>query len=192
MSRMTTLKSVCRWLAAALVLLTALPACSSKASSQEAPDFTLLNLNGDEVHLSDYRGKVVLLNFFATYCPPCRMEMPEFVDLQREYGPKGFKVIAVSVDEDPQQVLPPFIQRMGLNFPVLMATSKVIADYGNIYALPQTFVIDRQQRIVRHFTGMITRSMVEPLIKDVLGLNEGGTEAKGRKPPTEEGKQGAR
>ncbi len=172
-------KTGLRGLAIATLLLALLPACSSTASSQEAPDFTLLNLNGDEVHLSDYRGKVVLLNFFATYCPPCRMEMPEFVELQKEYGPKGFAVIAISVDEDGQRVLPPFIQRLGLNFPVLLATSKVIADYGNIYALPQTFIIDRDQRVVRHFTGMVTRAMIEPLIKDALGAKEkekeGGT-----------------
>ncbi len=159
-------------LALALAFVTTLTACNSTASSQQAPDFTLLNLNGDEVRLSDYRGKVVLLNFFATYCPPCRMEMSDFVRLQNKYAKDGFTVIAISVDENAPSVLPPFIQRLKLNFPVLLATSKVIADYGNIYALPQTFLIDKEQKVVKHYTGMITEAIIEPLIKEALGLEK--------------------
>ncbi len=158
-----------RYILFAASFLVVISACNSNARTQQAPDFTLLNLNGDEVRLSDYKGKVVLLNFFATYCPPCRMEMADFVRLQNKFADKGFTVIAISVDENGPFVLPGFIQRLGLNFPVLMATSKVIADYGNIYALPQSFLIGRDQKIIKHYTGMITEAIIEPLIKEALG-----------------------
>ena len=145
-----------------------LPACQGKTDTSHAPDFTLLNLAGDTVNLSDYKGKVVILNFFATYCPPCRMEMPDFVELQKEYGKKDFTVIAISVDNDGERVLPPFVERLGINFPVLLATSKVLADYGNIYALPVTFVLDKEHKIVKKFTGMINKDEMKPIIEGLL------------------------
>lgn len=133
-----------------------------------APDFTLLNLEDEVVSLSDFKDKPVLINFFATYCPPCRMEMPDFVKLVNQYGDKGFTVIAISVDQNPKQVLPPFIDTLKLNFPVLVATSKVLDDYGNVYALPASFMLDKQHHIIRQFKGMVTEEDIIPLIKASL------------------------
>jgi len=155
----------------AILVFVVLVACQSKADEAKAPNFSLLNLQGDLVSLSDYKGKVVLLNFFATYCPPCRIEMSDFVELQRKYGPKGFVVLAISVDQNPHIVLPRFVEAMRLNFPVLIATSKVLEDYGDIYALPVTFIIDRDQKIMKRFLGMVTKDMVEPLIEKALGIS---------------------
>ncbi len=149
--------------------LTLLFACQSKADSNKAPDFTLLNLNGDTVSLTDYKGKVILLNFFATYCPPCRAEIPDFVKLQDRYGSKGFVVIGISVDPNGMQILPNFISKLRINYPVLLATNKVLRDYGNIDLLPTTFIIDREQKIIKQFTGMVTDSDVAPIIKKALG-----------------------
>jgi len=164
---MSQIKSIFLVLLVSFVIL--LPACQGKADDESrAPDFTLLNLAGDTVNLSDYRGKVVLINFFATYCPPCRMEMPDFVKLQARYAGKGFSVIAISVDNEPQKMLPPFVERMGLNFPVLLATTKVLKDYGNIYALPVTFILDRDHKIVKKITGMVDQEELEPVIEDLL------------------------
>ncbi len=151
-----------------IFMITLIPACQGKADSSRAPDFDLLNLQGNIVSLKDYRGKVVLLNFFATYCPPCRMEIPDFIRLQDKYASKGFVVIGISVDQNGERILPDFIRRLGINYPVLLATQKVLKDYGNIYALPSTFIIDRNQDIVKHFTGLVTPSDVEPLIKKAL------------------------
>ncbi len=151
-----------------ITVVTLLPACQGEADESHAPDFTLLNLTGNTVNLSDYRGKVVLLNFFATYCPPCRMEMPDFVELQEKYGKKGFTVVAISVDNEPEKVLPSFIERLGLNFPVLLATTKVLRDYGNIYALPVTFILDRDHKIVKKITGMVNQDELDPIIEDLL------------------------
>ncbi len=149
-----------------------LSACQGKTDTSHAPDFTLLNLAGDTVNLSDYKGKVVIINFFATYCPPCRMEMPDFVDLQKQFGSQDFTVLAISVDNDGEKVLPPFIEKLGINFPVLLATSKVLADYGNIYALPVTFVLDKEHKIVKKIMGKINKEELTPLIKELLGTNK--------------------
>ncbi len=154
--------------AACLVLLILMPACQGKTEMSQAPEFTLLNLSGDTVNLSDYKGKVVLINFFATYCPPCRMEIPDFIKLQKEFGPAGFVVIGISVDNDGEQVLPPFVERLGINYPILLATTKVLRDYGNIYALPVTFILDRDHRIVQKITGMVDEDELRPVIEELL------------------------
>lgn len=149
-----------------------MPACQGKADDSHAPDFTLLNLSDNTVNLSDYRGKVVLINFFATYCPPCRMEMPTFIELQRKYGPKGFVIIGISVDNDPHKVLPLFIEQLGINFPVLLATNKVLKDYGNIYALPVTFILDKEHIVVKKITGMVNEEELIPIIKGLVEKKE--------------------
>ncbi len=153
-----------------LFCLVLLPACQSSADSQKAPDFTLLDLHNKTVRLSDFDGKVVMINFFATYCPPCRMEIPDFVKLQKKYEKEGFTVIGITVDENPTVMLPPFMERLGINYPVLQATNKVLRDYRNVYALPRTFILDREHHIIRDYTGMVTEEEIEPIIKQALGL----------------------
>ena len=153
-------------------LLILMPACQGKTEESVAPNFTLLNLAGNTVSLTDFKGKVVLLNFFATYCPPCRMEIPDFVKLQRELGPKGFVVIGISVDNDGEKILPSFVEKLGINYPVLLATTKVLKDYGNIYALPVTFILDRNHKIVKKFTGMVSEEEIRPIIVELLETEE--------------------
>ncbi len=153
---------------ACLLFLTLMPACQGQSEVSRAPDFTLLNLAGNTVNLSDFKGKVVLINFFATYCPPCRMEIPDFIRLQEEFSPKGFTVIGISVDNDGERVLPPFVKRLGMNYPVLMATTKVLKDYGDIYALPVTFILDRDHKIVKKITGMVNEEELRPIIERLL------------------------
>ncbi len=153
-----------------LFCLVLLPACQSSADSQKAPDFTLLDLHNKTVRLSDFDNKVVMINFFATYCPPCRMEIPDFVKLQKKYEKEGFTVIGITVDENPTVMLPSFMERLGMNYPVLQATNKVLQDYRNVYALPRTFILDREHHIIRDYTGMVTEGEIEPIIKQALGL----------------------
>lgn len=155
-----------------LVVAILLPACQGNADPSKAPDFTLLNLQDESVNLSEYRGQVVLINFFSTNCPPCRVEIPDFVLLQNRYGSKGFAVIGISVDQNGKRILPGFAQALRINYPILLATSKVIRDYGNIYALPASFLIDRDHRILKHYTGMVTKDELEPIIVNALGINE--------------------
>ncbi len=154
-----------------VVLIALMPACQGKADESHAPDFSLLNLSGDLVNLSDYSGKVVIINFFATYCPPCRMELPDFVTLQKKYSRRGFTVLGISVDTEPEKILPPFVERMHINFPVLIATSKVLRDYGNIYALPVTFILDKDHKIYKKITGMVNQDELEPIIEELLSAS---------------------
>lgn len=143
-------------------------ACQGNAGSSRAPDFTLLDVNSKTVNLSDFKGKVVFINFFATYCPPCRAEIPDFIKLQDKYRDKGLVILGISADEDWRHVLPDFIKRKGMNYPVLIATSKVLKDYGNVYALPTSFLLDKNHNIVKKFTGMVSESDLEPLIVQLL------------------------
>jgi peroxiredoxin len=155
-----------------LIGIILLPACQGSADPSKAPDFTLLNLQDESVNLSEYKGRVVLINFFATNCAPCRVEIPDFVRLQDKYGSKGFAVIGISVDQNEKRILPGFVQALRINYPILLATSKVIKDYGNIYALPASFLIDRDHRILKHYTGMVTKHELEPIIVNALDINE--------------------
>jgi peroxiredoxin len=134
----------------------------------QAPDFELPSLDGRKVKLSDYRGKAVLLNFWATWCPPCKIEMPWFVDLQKRYGQDGLVVIGVAMDDSEPQKISEFAHDMGLNYPVLLGTDKVSDDYGNVQYLPTTFYIDRDGKIVSKAAGLFDRKQVEDDVKKAL------------------------
>ena len=163
------LKCILNCVILSLVGAILLAACQGSADPSNAPDFTLLNLQDESVNLSDYKGQVVLINFFSTNCPPCRVEIPDFIRLQDQYGSKGFAVIGISVDQNGKRILPRFAQALRINYPILLGTSKVIRDYGNIYALPASFLIDRDHRILKHYTGMVTKDELEPIIIKALG-----------------------
>jgi peroxiredoxin len=160
------------WVLLFLVWTLLLSACQGSIEPSKAPDFTLLNLHDESVNLSEYKGQVVLINFFATNCPPCRIEIPDFIRLQDKFGSKGFAVIGISVDQNGKRILPGFVKALRINYPILLATSKVIKDYGNVYALPASFLIDRNHRILKHYTGMVTGYELEPIIVNALGIKE--------------------
>lgn len=118
---------------------------SSRASDDRkpAPDFTLQDANGDSVKLSDYRGKVILLNFWATWCGPCTVEIPWFVEFEQQYKSKGLEVVGVSMDEDGWPAIKPFVAEHKMNYRVLLGTDSVSQLYGGVDSLPTTFLIDR-------------------------------------------------
>jgi cytochrome c biogenesis protein CcmG/thiol:disulfide interchange protein DsbE len=131
-----------------------------------APPFTLADLNGKPVSLSDFRGKVVVLDFWATWCPPCRAEIPDFIDLQKEYGSQGVQIVGIALDE-PEKVLA-FARQNGMNYPVLLGSDEVSMKYGGIEGIPTTFIIDRDGKIVNRFEGFRPRQVFETEIKNVL------------------------
>ena len=108
-----------------------------------APDFALQDANGSPVKLSDYRGKVVLLNFWATWCGPCTVEIPWFVEFEQQYKSRGFEVVGVSMDEDGWPAIKPFVAEHKVNYRVLLGTDSVGQLYGGVDSLPTTFIIDR-------------------------------------------------
>jgi peroxiredoxin len=142
-----------------------------QAASTEQPkpaaDFTLKDAEGRDVKLSDYKGKVVLLNFWATWCGPCKIEMPWFVDFQRKYKDRGFSVIAVSLDDEGWEVVRPFADRFELNFPVVVGSDEMADQYGGIAALPTSFIINREGQIVSSHMGLVGRGEYE---EDIEGL----------------------
>ena len=133
-----------------------------------APDWNLSDVDGKPVKLSDFKGKVVILDFWATWCPPCRAEIPGFVALQRKYADKGFTVIGVSLDEQGPSVVKPFMARLGINYPVVMGDQKTVGAYGGIAAIPTTFVIDRQGNIVNVYQGFTDQDTFESVIGPLL------------------------
>ncbi len=129
----------------------------SVMADNAAPDFTLTNQNGQKVNLSDYRGKVVILDFWATWCPPCKAEIPGFVSLYNKYKDNGLVVLGVSLDRDGWSSVRPFIKNYKISYPVMLGTQNVVQAYGNIQSIPTTFVLDKQGKIRQKYVGL-TRS----------------------------------
>lgn len=133
-----------------------------------APGFTLSDLSGNQVSLSDYRGKVVILDFWATWCPPCRMEIPHFIDLQNQYRSKGVEIVGIAMDRDGIKAVLPFVQKQNVNYVSLIGTGKVTSDYGGVRSIPTTFVIDQEGRIVTQHVGFTERKVFESEIVALL------------------------
>jgi cytochrome c biogenesis protein CcmG/thiol:disulfide interchange protein DsbE len=141
----------------------------------QAPDFELVSLDGRKVKLSDFRGKAVVLNFWATWCAPCKIEMPWFVDLQKQYGSDGLTILGVAMDDTDPQKIAQFTSEMGVNYPVLLGTNNVSEEYGDVEYLPTTFYIDRQGKIVGKVAGLITKADIEGHAKKALASERGRT-----------------
>ena len=143
------------------------------ATSQRpfAPDFSLPALSGQQVTLSDYRGKVVLLDFWATWCEPCREEIPHLVDLQNKYEHEGLQIIGVSMDDGPQPVRDLY-KRLRMNYLVVMGTAEAGERYGGVLGLPVAFLIGRDGRIYAKHIGATDISVFE---KEVASLLNGGS-----------------
>ena len=140
---------------------------SAPAQRRPAPDFTLPQLDGGDLRLSAYRGKVVLLDFWATWCDPCREEIPHFVELQQRYASSGLQIVGVSMDDSPDPVHP-FYQQFHMNYPVVMGTAQTGALYGGILGLPITFLIGRDGRIYAKHTGATSLEVFEKEIRSLL------------------------
>ena len=144
-------------------------ACSNSGAievGKKAVEFTLSDVSGNKVSLADYSGKVVVLDFFADWCPPCRQEVPDFIELEKQYGDKGFSMIGVAlVDRNAAKT---FSDKMGINYPVLVDDGNVSAAYGPIRSIPTTFVIDKEGRIRKVYVGYRPKDVFEKDIKELL------------------------
>ena len=132
-----------------------------------APEFSLTDLSGQKLDLSTYRGRVVLLDFWATWCGPCRTEIPRFVDLQSKYQDQGLQIIGISLDDDPKPVRV-FYQQFKMNYPVAIGDANLAERYGGILGLPVTFLIDRDGRIYAKHVGETDVSIIEHEIKSLF------------------------
>jgi len=136
---------------------------------EKAPPFLLRDINGKIVSTADWKGKVVILNFWATWCPPCREEIPELVQLQAKYKDK-LEIVGVSEDDDDLEKVAKFAQQHGMNYPIVMATPELIADYGGVPALPTSFLIDPQGRVMQKHTGLYEYEVYEREVRALAGL----------------------
>jgi peroxiredoxin len=143
------------------------PTSASAKQHRPAPDFTLPRIDGGQLQLSSYRGKVVLLDFWATWCVPCREETPHFVELQQKYGGQGLQIIGVSMDDSTNPVHT-FYQQFHMNYPVVMGTADVGASYGGVLGLPIAFLIDREGRIYAKHMGATDAAVFEKEITMLL------------------------
>jgi cytochrome c biogenesis protein CcmG, thiol:disulfide interchange protein DsbE len=132
-----------------------------------APDFSLTDLSGARLSLSQYRGQVVLLDFWATWCDPCKTEIPHFIEMQNRYGRQGFQVIGISMDDEEKPVRD-FQQQFKMNYPVAIGSAELATQYGGILGLPITFVIDRSGRIVSRHVGATDPSAFDAEIERLL------------------------
>ena len=138
-----------------------------------APDFTLTDANGNSVKLSDYRGKVVLLNFWATWCGPCALEITWFVEFEQQYKSKGLEVIGISMDEDGWKVVKPYIQERKVNYRVLLGNDTVSQLYGGVESLPTTFIIDRDGKFAfSPHVGLAEKNEYLSEIQSLLGTKQ--------------------
>jgi len=134
-----------------------------------APDFSLTDISGNKLNLSDYKGKVVMLDFWATWCGPCRIEIPGFIELQSHYANQGFTIVGVSMDDSSEPVVE-FYRQFHMNYPVAMGNARLEELYGGILGLPTTFLIGRDGRIYARHEGATDVSVFEDEIKQLLAL----------------------
>lgn len=161
----------------AVMLLAVVSVHGEQAVGSNAPAFSLKDLKGATVTMAQQAGKVVIVNFWATWCGPCKAEMPILMKLQQLHGPAGLVVLGVSMDEEGARVITPWLQKnkfvvdgkaMPMNFPILIGTPEVSTAFGEVEALPATFIIDRKGKIVLRHDGIVDFKDVDRTVKPLL------------------------
>lgn len=167
-------RGVCALLAASLLLGACFAAAGMQTAfaaesivNKKAPEFALRDLNGGNLDLASFRGKVVLLDFWATWCTSCLVAMPRLAEWQRLYGPWGFQVIGISMDDDPA-LARKLYAKLKLNFPVAMGDEKLGKLYGGVLGLPLTYLIDRNGEVIARFQGEPDLKAIEMRLKALL------------------------
>jgi cytochrome c biogenesis protein CcmG/thiol:disulfide interchange protein DsbE len=140
--------------------------CSDEG--KQAPDFSLKTGDGKTVELKKLSGKVVVVNFWATWCPPCRAEIPGMIDVYEKYRKQGLEIVGISLDREGWSVITPFVQKMKMPYPVVLGDKSVAAAYGGIQAIPTTFIIDRAGAVVKKHVGYLSKEDFESTVKPLL------------------------
>ena len=162
---MTGLRTPLRFTFAAIAMLTCAPL---HANAKQAPPFSVKTLDGKPLKLSDLRRRPVVVDFWATWCGPCRASMPHLSTMQSRYAKQGLTVIGLSVDENGPQSVRKFAQQLGVKFTLAMANDDVLDAYGPIRSIPTTFFIDRSGAIVRRVVGYIDGDTMEDYVKEIV------------------------
>lgn len=147
------------------VIATGLAAAQSR---QKAPNFSLKTSNGTTVELAKLRDKLVLVNFWATWCGPCRAEIPGFLDVYKTYKDKGLEIVGVSLDEGGWDDVAPFVKKLKIDYPIVIGNEKISRDYGTIQAIPTTFIVGRDGYILERHVGYLSKEDLEKKLKTLL------------------------
>ena len=134
----------------------------------ELPDKEFVTMKGESVKLSDYRGEILMVNFWATWCGPCRKEIPELVKLKEKYGDQGFEIIGVALDEEGFEVVEPFLQQFGINYTIVADDYSYGNELGGIYMVPTTYLVNKEGKIAFRKIGEITVENIESKITELL------------------------
>jgi len=148
--------------------LVAGPDAGPGSRATAAPEWKLMDVDGNEVSSKQFEGKVVVLDFWATWCPPCREEIPGFVELQKSYGDRGLVIVGVSLDSKGPVGVKEFMMRFKMNYPVVMGDEAIVEAFGGVEGIPTTFVIDRKGNIVTKHVGYADKRTFEDAIKPLL------------------------
>ena len=140
----------------------------SPLKGKPAPAFTLVNLEGKKVSLSDYKGRPVIVNFWATWCAPCKLEMPWFQEFRNKYSGQGFEILGIAEDEAPKDEIEKTAKKINVSYPILLTDGKVAPAYGGVDQLPTSFYIDRKGVVVTQTIGLATKDEVEANIKRLV------------------------
>ena len=188
---MTKVFKILCFSAAVAVMAVSFSGCNSKnwfkASAQEngaskgplptAPDATFKDLDGRDVTLSSLKGKVVVLNFWATWCEPCQVEIPWMIELQQKNADKGFTILGAAMDDEGKSVVEPYVQKtefdvdgqkMKMNYPIVLGTDDLASKFGGLIGLPTTVVITRDGKIAKRFIGLANRDQLEKQVRALL------------------------
>ncbi|ADH87001.1 TlpA family protein disulfide reductase [Desulfurivibrio alkaliphilus] len=156
----------------ALVLLTlpAVTGCSrSDGPVTSMPTFSLASAqDGRTIHSRDFAGKTLVVTFFATWCPPCRQEVPTLIALQNKYGDGDFSVLGISVDQGDTRTVRNFMNELGINYPVVMSDADTPRNFGDVFGIPTTFLIDRNGEIIQRFDGYVDIRILERELQSIL------------------------
>jgi peroxiredoxin len=163
---------------AGIVLLAALIACAPAGSGRgmaeqapkPAPEFALQALDGKTVRLSDSAGRVRLVDFWATWCPPCREAIPDLNEMHANYEKDGLTILGISMDDEPTKVLPPFVEKYKIQYPMLVGNDDVAEKFGGVLGLPTTLLIDRNGNVTDTWIGGTPKNVIEKRVRAVLGL----------------------